>query len=64
MDVNDNSDTSSKPTPVIDKNKKKDSYELSFAIFSTTGSTVNECAKVLRRAGAQRIKVFTLARAI
>jgi len=30
----------------------------------TTGSTVNECAKVLRRAGAKRIEVFTLARAI
>ncbi|MCL7486745.1 MAG: ComF family protein [Desulfobulbaceae bacterium] len=30
----------------------------------TTGSTVNECAKVLRRAGAKRIEVFTVARAI
>lgn len=30
----------------------------------TTGSTVNECARVLRRAGARRIEVFTLARAI
>lgn len=30
----------------------------------TTGSTVDECAKVLRRAGAKRIEVFTLARAI
>ncbi len=30
----------------------------------TTGSTVNECAKVLRKAEAKRIEVFTLARAI
>lgn len=30
----------------------------------TTGSTVNECAKVLRRAGAARIEVFTLARSL
>lgn len=30
----------------------------------TTGTTVNECAKVLRKAGAKRIEVFTLARAI
>ena len=30
----------------------------------TTGSTVHECAKVLRKAGAKRIEVFTLARAI
>lgn len=28
----------------------------------TTGSTVNECAKVLRRAGAARVEVLTLAR--
>ncbi|GAB4333118.1 MAG: ComF family protein [Desulfobulbaceae bacterium] len=30
----------------------------------TTGSTVNECAKVVRRAGATRIEVFTVARAV
>lgn len=30
----------------------------------TTGSTVNECAKVLRKAGAKRIEVFTVARVI
>ena len=30
----------------------------------TTGSTVNACSKVLRRAGAKRIEVFTLARSI
>ena len=30
----------------------------------TTGSTVNECAKVLRKAGAERIEVFTVARAM
>lgn len=30
----------------------------------TTGSTVNECTKVLRKAGAERIEVFTLARTI
>lgn len=30
----------------------------------TTGSTVNECAKVLKKAGAEKIEVFTLARAI
>jgi ComF family protein len=28
----------------------------------TTGSTVNECAKLLRREGAERIEVFTVAR--
>ncbi|MDH3348408.1 MAG: ComF family protein [Desulfobulbaceae bacterium] len=30
----------------------------------TTGSTVNECAQVLRRAGASKIMVFTAARSI
>lgn len=30
----------------------------------TTGSTVDECSKTLRRAGAQRIEVFTLARSL
>lgn len=30
----------------------------------TTGQTVHECAKVLRKAGAKRIEVFTLARAV
>lgn len=30
----------------------------------TTGSTVEECARVLRKAGARRIEVFTLARSI
>jgi ComF family protein len=30
----------------------------------TTGATVNECSKVLRRGGAKRIDVFTLAHAI
>jgi ComF family protein len=30
----------------------------------TTGSTVNECSKALRRAGAKRIEVFTLARSL
>ena len=30
----------------------------------TTGSTVDECAKVLRKAGAKRIEIFTIARAI
>lgn len=30
----------------------------------TTGSTVNECARVLRRAGAARIEVFTVARSL
>ncbi len=30
----------------------------------TTGSTVNECSKVLRSAGAARIDVFTLARSL
>jgi ComF family protein len=33
------------------------------AVF-TTGSTVNECSKVLRSAGAARIEVFTLARSL
>ncbi len=30
----------------------------------TTGSTVNECAQVLRRAGAHEVRVLTLARAV
>jgi len=30
----------------------------------TTGSTVNECSRILRRAGAERIEVFTLARSL
>lgn len=30
----------------------------------TTGATVNECAKVLRKGGARRIDVFTLARTV
>ncbi|MDD2464010.1 MAG: ComF family protein [Desulfobulbus sp.] len=30
----------------------------------TTGSTVNECAKTLRRGGAGRIEVFTVARSL
>ena len=30
----------------------------------TTGSTVQECARILRRAGADRIEIFTLARAL
>jgi len=30
----------------------------------TTGATVNECARVLRRGGAKRIDVFTIARAV
>lgn len=30
----------------------------------TTGSTVNECARVLRKAGAVRIEVFTVARSL
>jgi ComF family protein len=30
----------------------------------TTGATVNECARMLRRAGAERVDVFVLARAV
>ena len=30
----------------------------------TTGATVEECARVLRRAGAKRIDVLTLARSL
>jgi predicted amidophosphoribosyltransferase len=30
----------------------------------TTGATANECAKVLMRAGAERVDVLTLARAL
>lgn len=30
----------------------------------TTGNTVNECARILQQAGARRIVVFTLARAV
>lgn len=30
----------------------------------TTGATVNECAKVLMKAGARAVLVYTLARAL
>ncbi|MBU1156811.1 MAG: ComF family protein, partial [Proteobacteria bacterium] len=30
----------------------------------TTGATVNECAKVLKQAGAERVEVLTLVRAV
>ena len=30
----------------------------------TTGATVNECSRVLRKAGAYRVDVLTLARVI
>ncbi|MGD9947102.1 MAG: ComF family protein [Desulfobulbus sp.] len=30
----------------------------------TTGSTVNECAKILRKGGAKRIEIFTIARSL
>jgi predicted amidophosphoribosyltransferase len=30
----------------------------------TTGATVNECAKVLMKAGARTVLVYTLARAL
>ena len=30
----------------------------------TTGATVNECAKILMKAGARRVLVYTLARAL
>ncbi|MDY0390070.1 MAG: ComF family protein [Desulfobulbus oligotrophicus] len=30
----------------------------------TTGSTINACSKILRKAGAERIEVFTLARSL
>ena len=30
----------------------------------TTGATANECAKVLRKSGAKRVDVLTLARAL
>jgi len=30
----------------------------------TTGATVEECARVLRRAGAKRVDVLTLARTL
>jgi len=41
----------------------KDQHILLVDDVLTTGSTVDECAKVLRKAGAKRIEVFTLARA-
>jgi predicted amidophosphoribosyltransferase len=34
------------------------------AYVFTTGSTVDECSRVLRLAGAVRIEVFTLARSL
>jgi len=48
------------------KNQKvvKDKTILLIDDVFTTGSTVNECAKVLKKAGAKRIEVFTLARAL
>jgi len=30
----------------------------------TTGTTVNECSKILKQNGANRVEVFTLARAV
>ena len=48
----------------ITKQLQKNIFIKPFEDVFTTGQTVHECAKVLRKAGAKRIKVFTLARAI
>ena len=37
---------------------------LALSAALTTGATVNECARVLLRAGAKEVNVLTLARAV
>ncbi|UCB56831.1 MAG: ComF family protein [Candidatus Omnitrophota bacterium] len=47
---------------VKNKNVPKNKNVLLVDDVLTTGATVNECAKALHKAGANRIEVFTLAR--
>lgn len=47
---------------VINKDKIKDKSILLFDDIYTTGSTANECAKVLKENGAKEVIVFTLAK--
>ncbi|MBR2908872.1 MAG: ComF family protein [Clostridia bacterium] len=49
---------------VIDKNKVKDRELLIIDDVMTTGSTANECAKVLMKAGARNVQVLTLAKTV
>lgn len=49
---------------IQNKTKIRDNNILLVDDVFTTGQTVHECAKVLRKAGAKRIEVFTLARAV
>ncbi|MFH2011812.1 MAG: ComF family protein [Pseudomonadota bacterium] len=47
-----------------DKNRLKDKSILLIDDVYTSGATVNECAKVLRKAEACKVDVLTLARAV
>ena len=47
---------------VINKNNIKNKKILLIDDIFTTGSTANECAKVLKTAGADKIDIFTIAK--
>jgi ComF family protein len=47
---------------VMDPKKIKDRHLLLVDDVFTTGATVNECAKVLKKSGAKTVSVLTLAR--
>ena len=49
---------------VFEKESVEERWILLVDDVFTTGATVNECARVLVAAGAQRVDVFTLARAV
>jgi predicted amidophosphoribosyltransferase len=49
---------------VVDSAKVEGKRVLLIDDVMTTGSTVNECAKELVKAGAVEVDVFTLARAV
>lgn len=47
---------------VVNLQKIKNKKVILLDDIYTTGSTVNECSKMLRRAGVQKILVFTIAK--